>query len=329
MSTSPTCRALCAALLALLAASGSALAQVPAADEAFQRGREALKVGKYEEACAAFEESQRLDPQLTTQFNIALCDEQLGKLASALAIYRELAEKDDNASRRAKAADMIVQLDARAARLRIEVAENRSRRDALVPPGLEVNVNGVRATNYKDMPIDLGTSKVEARAPGYLDWAGTVTAKDEKQRVVVTITLDPDPAATTQPVIPPSPPPPPREQPPRSLRKTLGMVGIIGGGAAIAGSFTFGLLARSKWRDAKGVCGGTICDSQADLDRGNALAESARTRGTIATVLAIGGGALVAGGIVLWMTAPKSEHSVAIAPSASSSSVGLAVLGSF
>ncbi len=307
-------------LLVLLATSGTGLAQVPAADEAFQRGREALKVGKYDEACAAFEESQRLDPQLNTQFNIALCDEQLGKLASALAIWKELAAKDDNASRRAKASDMIVQLEARVARLRI---------DTPVPPGLEVTVNGARATSYKDMPIDLGTSKIEARAPGYLVWVGTVTAKDEKQQAVVTITLDPDPATTAQAVVTPVPPPAPREQPPRSLRKTLGVVGIIGGGAAIAGGFTFGLLARGTWQDAKDVCGGTICDTRADLDRGNALADSARTRGTIATVLAIGGGALLAGGIVLWMTAPKSERSVAIAPSASPSSVGLAVLGTF
>ena len=306
-------------MLVVFAASGTALAQVPAADEAFQRGREALTVGKYDEACAAFEESQRLAPQLATQFNIALCDEQLGKLASALAIYKELAAKDDNPSRRAKASDMIVQLEDRTARLRI---------DTPAPAGLEVTVNGVRATNYKDMPIDLGTSKIEARAPGHLDWVGTVTAKTEKQRVVVTITLDKDSTGTGQPVLPPAPPPP-REESPRSMRKTLGLAGIIGGGAALAGGFTFALLARSKWHDAKSVCGGTICDTQADLDRGNALADSARTRGTIATVLAIGGGALVAGGIVLWMTAPKSERSVAIAPSASSSSVGLAVLGSF
>jgi hypothetical protein len=330
VSTSPNRGALCALVLALLATSQVARAQVPAADAAFQRGREALKVGKYDEACVAFEESQALDPQLTTQFNIALCDEQLGKLASALAIYKELAAKDDNPSRRAKAGEMIVQLEARAARLRIEIAENRRRGDALVPPGLEVIVNGVRATNYKDMPIDLGTSKVQAHAPGYLEWVGTVTAKDEKQRVVVTITLDPDPSTTPQPVLPPPTPPPPHEQPaPRSTRRTLALVGIIGGGAAIAGSFTFGLLARSKWHDAKDVCGGTICDTQADLDRGKALADSARTRGTVATVLAIGGGALVAGGIVLWMTAPKAERSVAIAPSASSSSVGLALLGTF
>ena len=72
----------------------------PAADAAFQRGREALQIGKYVEACAAFEESQRLTPQFLTQFNIALCDEQLGKLAAALAFHRELAAHDDNAVRR-------------------------------------------------------------------------------------------------------------------------------------------------------------------------------------------------------------------------------------
>jgi hypothetical protein len=312
----------------VVAAAGTARAQVPGADEAFQRGREALQVGKYADACAAFEESQRLDPQLSTQFNIALCDEQLGKLASALAIYRELAAKDDNPQHKAKAADMIPELEARAAKLRIEIAESRRGKGALVPPGLEVTVNGIHATNFRDMPIDLGTSRVRAQAPGYVAWSGEVTAAAEKQRVVVTIVLDPDPSST---LVQPPPPPPPVEHPeaPRSVRKTIGLVAIIGGGAALAGGLTFGVIAHGKWNDAKDVCGGTACNTQADLDRGNALADQARSKGNIATALVVGGGVLVAGGIVLWVTAPKSERTVAVAPSASPSSVGVSLLGRF
>lgn len=323
-------RAICTTVLVIGATTAAHAQPASAADEAFQRGREALKIGQYVEACAAFEESQRLDPQLMTQFNIALCDEQLGKLASALAIYRELAAKDDNPQRKTKAVEMIPQLEARVARLRIEVSEDRRGKNALVPAGLEVTVGGVRATNFRDMPIDLGTSPVIARAPGFLEWNGTVTAKDEKQSVLVTVTLDPDPDAKPGDVAPPPPPEPPA--PPaahRSARSSLGLAGVIGGGVVLAGGLTAGVLARSKWNDAKDVCGGERCATQADLDRAQPLVDAARTRGTISTVLVVGGAALVAAGVVLWVTAPAAERSVAVAPAATAGGGGVSLVGAF
>lgn len=321
-------RAICATVLFL---GATVHAQpVSQADEAFQRGREALKVGQYVEACAAFEESQRLDPQLATQFNIALCDEQLGKLASALAIYKELAAKDDNPARKNKAIEMIPQLEGRVARLRIEVAQTRGSKDALVPAGLEVTVAGVQATNFRDMPIDLGTSKVIASAPGYVPYTGEVTAKDEKQQVVVTITLDRDPDKSLPP-----PPPPPEKRPPSapespgSPRKRIGVITMVTGGVVLAGGLTAGVLARSKWNDAKDICGGARCATEADLDRAQPFVDDARTRGTLSTVLVIGGAALVAGGVVLYLTAPASERSVAVVPAASPSGGGVSLVGSF
>ncbi len=325
MGRFPTDRSICATLLVLLISVRSVAAQPSVADEAFQRGREALKVGNYIEACAAFEEAQRLDPQLTTQFNIALCDEQLGKLATALAIHRELASKDDNLPRRAKAADMVAELEGRVPRLRIEVAKA----EAQLPPGLEVTVNGVRAANFKDMPIDLGVSHVIAHAPGFVEWRGDVTAKEERQKVVVTVTLVPvgqDGSSTLMPIEPATPP---GDQPPSSTRRKLGVAGMVVGGVALAGGVAYGLLARSKWNDAKALCGGTTCETQSDLDRGQDLVKEARKRGTISTALFVGGGVIAAAGVVLWVTAPKAERAVALAPAASTSSVGVALLGRF
>lgn len=319
-----------AVALLLSALSGQqAFAQpVSPGDEAFDRGREALKVGKYDEACAAFEESQRLAPQLLTEFNIALCDEQLGKLATALAIHRELSTKDDNQARRAKSADLVEQLEARVPRLRIEVVQSQPPR-ALVPPGLEVTVEGVRATNFKDMPLDLGTSHVVARAPGFVEWRGEVSAREERQRVTVTITLTHDAAHATGPAEAAPTPGGVRETAPSSARRKLGVAAVIGGGFAIAGGVTFGLLARSKWHDAKAICGGTVCDTQDELDRGQALADEAQSRGRIATTLVVAGGVLAVAGAVLWATAPKAERALAVAPAAGPSSVGVTLLGRF
>ena len=53
----------------------------------FDRGRELLKQHSYQEACAAFENSQQLDPQFGTLYNLAECSTQLGKLATAWLAY--------------------------------------------------------------------------------------------------------------------------------------------------------------------------------------------------------------------------------------------------
>ena len=322
------------ALVALLGTTHAVVAQPASpAEQAFARGKAALTVGNYAEACAAFEESQRIDPEPTTQFNIALCDEQLGKLASALAIHQALIEHDDTSTRRAKSADMLGQLSVRVPRLEIRIADPR--------PGLEITVNGVRALDWNNLPIDLGTSRVVARAPGAAEWHGEVVAKAEGQRITITIKLESKGSPpTTEPVEKPVAEPPRTvvaQEPPSAVvvetalspRKKLGLVLIVGGGVAVAGGMTFGLLARSSWHDAKNVCDGTTCATPADLAAGQELVDRARTRGTIATALVVAGGVIAAGGVIVWITSPKRERTLAVTPTGSSSSVGLAVLGRF
>ncbi|HEY1549617.1 MAG TPA: tetratricopeptide repeat protein, partial [Kofleriaceae bacterium] len=81
------------------------------ADETFERGRALMAKKQYAEACAAFEQSQRLDPQFGTLFNLADCEVQLGKLATAWGRYRELERTDSNQERRALSAQLATQLE--------------------------------------------------------------------------------------------------------------------------------------------------------------------------------------------------------------------------
>ena len=71
-----------------------------AAESAFLRGRELLKAGKVAEACDSFARSEKLDPQMGTRYNLALCYEQEGRLASAWGLFRELAQRDTNSARK-------------------------------------------------------------------------------------------------------------------------------------------------------------------------------------------------------------------------------------
>ncbi|HEX2686885.1 MAG TPA: choice-of-anchor D domain-containing protein, partial [Kofleriaceae bacterium] len=94
-------------------AASVAAASTKAAEETFTQGRELLKQGKYAEACTAFEQSQRLDPQFGTQYNIAGCYEKTGKLATAWNLYRALARSDTNPTRRSKSAALAASLGRR------------------------------------------------------------------------------------------------------------------------------------------------------------------------------------------------------------------------
>ena len=68
----------------VLGLGGVARAQsVKAAEEAFEKGRELMEAKSYADACAAFELSQRLDPQYGTQYNLAGCYAAQDKIVAA------------------------------------------------------------------------------------------------------------------------------------------------------------------------------------------------------------------------------------------------------
>lgn len=301
--------------------------------EAFERGRAALQTGKYEQACNEFTESYELDPKAETRFNIALCSEQLGKLATALHHYQELA-KSESGSRRTKAAEAADALVKRVPRLRIELGN----KDKVVPAGFVVTLDGERVTNFKDTPIDLGAHTVMAAASGHENWQGVAEASWERELVVVSITLVPGtPGPDILTLKPPKPPrtkkpdgptvvvPEDPDPPTSSKRRPIGIGFTIGGGAVIAGGLVVGFLAQSKYDEAKNVCGGLVCGDPDDFARGQALVDAARSRGNIATGLVIGGGVVALTGLVLWFTAPSLEPAITVTPTTN----GVAISGQF
>ena len=83
-----------AGLAMLLPGIALAAPRDPAAAEAlFRAARGAIDKGDYATACPKFEESNRLDPQVGTVFNLADCDEHLGKVATAWQLFKEVAQR--------------------------------------------------------------------------------------------------------------------------------------------------------------------------------------------------------------------------------------------
>ena len=125
----------------------------------------------------------------------------------------------------------------------------------------------------------------------------------------------------------PSPPPPPRDQSgagdtQRTIGLVIGGVGVIGVGF---GSY-FGLRAFSKNSEAKSHCQGQSCSDV----RGEELTNEAKDAAGLSNVLFGVGLAALAGGAVVYLTAPSQEKSALwVAPRASKRSGGVWLGGHF
>ncbi|MBX3158766.1 MAG: tetratricopeptide repeat protein [Deltaproteobacteria bacterium] len=289
----------------VLVVVGVGVAAAGPADVAFKKGRDLLKKQKWAEACEAFEESQRLDPQNGTRFNIAQCDEHIGKVATALAIYRDLAANDPKADRRRASAELADKLEPRVPRLRIQIEPD------VAAPEIALNKAPLACAAPCDpahgIPVDLGTYTVDVAAAGHEPGSATAVVGEEGRTVTVTVRLtpiakqeakQPPPAVVAKPV-------------PASRRKLYGGIALGVGAVALGFGAYAGLDASSKWDDAKAVCGGsTTCASTADAEAANAIAAEARSSGNLATAFVAIGAVAVATGVVLWVTAPRRERAV-------------------
>ena len=297
-------RVACSALL-IVAFAGAARADSKAADEAFNRGRTLMKEQHYAEACAAFEQSYQLDPQLGTLFNLADCDATLGKLASAWSHYRELARTDINAERRAMSERLAKQLEARVPKLVVTVKP---------VAGATLVVDGHDSTGTIGLaaPVDLGKHDIEVRSESFRTWKQTVDLDREGVVTNVVVTLVPEGEAAVAN-------PPPVEKPATaetSSRRTWGEVATISGGVLVVGGLVAGGLAYSQWQHAQ-TCTGCVRSSEA---------HSAEVRGDISTALVAIGLADAGIGVYLWKTAPSSATVTAVA---GPRTAGLALAGRF
>ncbi len=309
-------------LVALGAASaGDAHAAPHAGDKAaaqalFDEGLKLMTSGRLGQACPKLEESLRLDPAMGTRFRLSECWEAVGRTASAWAGYVEvadLARAAGQASREKVARERAAHLEPTLCHLEIAVATPGL-------AGLEIRRDGVvvgAAQWGATIPVDPGTVRLTASAPGKAPWKGEATLAKGGQRAVVRVpALEDAPAGTTPSplpspslagapspaaVTPAAPPDAATEPPPTSARKTLGGVVFGVGVAGIGASGVLGLVALAKYNGTSNHCTGDVCDPA-----GKQATDSARSLGTVATVVFGVGAALALGGAVVWATAPPS-----------------------
>jgi hypothetical protein len=306
--------------IALACAPAVAIAQdkpdndkVTRADLLFKEAQ-ALQSTDLHAACAKFAESYDLNPHaIGTLLNVALCDEKLGRLASAFekfTLARDLAAEmlasgdKDVAAHKKAATTHIASLEKRVPHVTIE----------FVPPLLPETTIIIDGKAYAknqlvEVPVDPGEHEVVVSAPGYLPFETTFAIAEGEHHSVAIPQLEKSVTV-------------------RSSRRTIGIIVGAAGLATTATGIIVGLVANSRYDDVTS-CSGTTCDLPEDYTK----RKNARSLSHVGTVIGITGTAAIIVGGVLWYTGRRSTESapsrVTLLPQISPDGGGIAAVGRF
>jgi hypothetical protein len=285
-------------------------ASIAAAEQLFNEARSLFEKGDYASACPRFEASYKLDAALGTLLNIATCYEKHGRLASAWGRYREVIAVATKVGDRARLAIARERADAIEPKLPKLTIRARSSIAGMVVTRDDVPVDP--AVLGVGIYVDAGTHTITATAVGRKPFSTRVEVKDTDAKLVVVpdLAIDPDytgpkPVATTIRV----------EQDRFDPGRTRRIVGLSLGGVGIAtlvAGFGFGAVARATYDTAfeDDLCNRTTLEC---TPKGQERTDRARSQSLVANLATIGGAAMLAGGVLIYLSAP-SPGRIAITP---------------
>jgi hypothetical protein len=290
-------------------------AKIQKADQLFAEGK-ALLDSNLLQACAKFEESLRENPAaIGTLLNVALCDEKLGRIASAVAKFSEARSraKEQGFLEHVRAAEEHIEaLTPKVPHLTIKLTE------ALPETKILIDDTIISPGELENIPVDPGERVIIVSAPQRLPYQTKLVVGTAEHRELVV------PAFAKSVTV-------------KSSRRLIGQITTAVGGAAIGTGIGIGLYARHLYNDQFGHMepGDGLCDStKKQCERpGQSKTQRAHTLGNVGTVVG-GAGVLVAiAGVYLWLRSPGStpgDHmKLVVAPEVSPDGVGLVALGHF
>lgn len=306
----------CAALAAVTALAVPVQAQTAIekaqAQALFDEARSLMDEGNLEQACNKFAGSQKLDPALGTQLNLAVCYEKLGRTASAWALFLEIrstAQRAGQAKRAGLADRRAKELQPKLSRMLVEVTEP--------VPGLLIHRGPTPITQAawgSPVPVDPGEHLIRAEAPGKKPWETQISVGAEGDLVTVEIpALEAGSSAATStaesgptgPSTPTAPSGPDASESDGSLQRILGWTAGGVGVAAVGIGVVLRVLALGKDSESNDYCrpdDPMICTAE-----GGELRDEAQSLELGSTIALVGGGALLVTGIVLLLTAPSDS----------------------
>ncbi|XXY45301.1 hypothetical protein WME91_35375 [Sorangium sp. So ce269] len=298
-----------AALLAPASAAAQGAGDPTLAQTLFEEGRRLMEAKSYAEACPKLAESQRLRPGTGTLLNLALCNEALGRTATAWGQFKEAlfaSKKEGNAAREAFAQEHIGALEPRLSKIQLNAEST---------PGLLIRIDAhdiPAAALGTPIPIDPGSHQVEATASGYTVWSTTVQVGENADLKTIAIPkLQPAPAAAATAGAQGSAAGGGGSGNGGSAGggglRTAGFV-IGGAGAAVLGvGAVFGILAASQASDAEDDP--TLCPGKQCSPRGREEIDAAETKALVSTIgIGVGVAALGAGAILVLTSGPSTTE---------------------
>ncbi len=293
---------------------------IPKADALFAEAI-ALKSSDPAAACTKFEASLALNPQaLGTLLNVALCDEQGGRIASAVVKFTEARDRAQEQSlpEYVKAADdHLTALRPELPYLAIHFAAPPHRDTKLLVGDRVVALDG--RTDLTALAVDPGTVTLAVSQPGRVTYeAVVVIAKRERKRVDI-------PTLHAAVVV-------------KNRRSAIGKITLGAGIATVAAGVAIGYLAKGDYDElfegSAPLCNVRVPEAMIECTvEGRDRANDARTLGNIGTVVGVIGAAAIVTGAVLWFTAPSArqprERTVRFFPTLTTDSAGLTALGRF
>jgi hypothetical protein len=253
------------------------------AEELFRQARTAWDNERFEEACAKFRESERLEASPGTVLNVARCESHEGRVASAWASYLKAARLARSSGREA----IVVEGEARARELEsrlsyvtVRVVQSAQGESVLL------GTQEVRPAAYGTrLPVDPGKHVLTARAKGRIEWRKTIELKEAESLVV-----------EVPPLMPQLEAPPPRTVNPWPW--------ILGGSglAALVGGVAAGFVAKDVYNKAEDLCPTHEDCPPGALEKDN----EANTFANVSNVL-VPVGALALGGGILWLVLQPNQ----------------------
>jgi hypothetical protein len=276
----------CVAIAADARADNKALAET-----LFLEGKQLMEEQRYEEACKRFQASHQAEKSVGAILNLALCHQQLGKLASAWSEYKDaaaLAERMNQPERKEGALDYAAEIEPKLSRLTVRVL--RPVEGLVVTRGGEPLPSGSYGVA---VPVDPGSYLIEATAPGHAPYKAEVVVGDQADRKEIAIpALDPAPDQGGVSF-----------HPQTIAAFASGAVGVV----SLAIGIGFGVAALNDKDELDAQCPGRVCVTAEGQD---ALDQITLEANVATAMIAIGAVAIVGGG-VLYFTAPR-EHETAM-----------------
>lgn len=318
------------ALLASIPSSAdTAMAQTAsaAARALFGEARQLMQQGRFEEACPKLAESLRLDHGMGTQFNLAHCWENLGRTASAWALFLDVAaaaRAADQTEREVVARQRAEYLESRLTRLTVSLTNP--------VPGTTVTRGGlpIRAAAWgTPVPVDPGDHQIVAKAPGGQVWSRTIRVSSHARTFMVRVPqLLPD-STNQQPLMQ-------RDagaHPPGVATLVMGGVGV----AALAAGTVFYFRFRSHNDEAKGLCrtlngdGLETCASADEFAQWQAAVDRAEDSRLFSGVsFGVGAASLITAGILYFTSDAKAPRArLQLGPVTGKGRWGLSLSGEF